>query len=161
MICFWLCWHVNCKFWRLLMSYLFIFTLKAKVCILSQFHGCRVCSVTVAQPLRFSYEQVSLSQTVDVSFSLVLQNHNVCRGGVSHHLSPPAQRQIRERSHQHRDLFVLFIKNWRPFSKLSGSLCWGSASIFSISLQRISCNDLICLRHPPPAFCLAPDELKT
>lgn len=57
-----------------------------------------------------------MSHTAEVSFSLALQNRNVGRGGVSSHPGPPAQQQIRERSHQYRELFVLFIKNLRLFS---------------------------------------------
>lgn len=138
-----LLWKLTANFDNL-MSYLFVCTLKAK--------PYNISFVLWMQNLLNNinlfnfFMSKSVSHTVDVLFYFIVpQNHNVGHGGVSHHLSPPAQRQIREISHQHRESFVLFIKNCRAFSKLSWSLCLGAASIFSVSLQRISCNDLICL----------------
>lgn len=58
---------------------------------------------------------VAESHSRSLIFSLALQNRNVGHGGVSPHFGPPAQQQIRERSHQDRELFVLFIKNLRLF----------------------------------------------
>lgn len=83
--------------------------------MLSYFCVCWIGSITVLQPLYSPYEQVAVSHAAEVLFSLALQNRNVGHGGVSPHFGPPAQQQIRERSHQYRELFVLFIKNWRLF----------------------------------------------